>query len=375
MKNTEVLIIGGGLAGLTAALDLVSNAKQVVVVEKKPYPRHKVCGEYISNEVKPYLEHLGMDFEPWSLPQINNLQLSTQIGKSISVSLPLGGFGMSRYALEEQLYRLAMEKGVEFIFTSVVDVDFQENQFEVSLLPEDKILAKMVLGAFGKRSNLETKFSSKNKDQKSPWLAVKSHFIYDGHPENLVALHNFSGGYAGISQVEDGLVNLCYLARYDSFKPVGDIDEFNHRTLCKNPYLNEFFNKAKPRFEKPLSIAQISFGKKTLVSKHMLRCGDSAGMIHPLCGNGMAMAIHGAKIASKYVVGFLDQANMSRELMEKAYQNEWNAKFGRRIWWGGKLQNLMMHTKWFNWGMQTVTKSKTIMEAMIKRTHGEPILN
>ncbi|WP_422351626.1 NAD(P)/FAD-dependent oxidoreductase [Flagellimonas sp.] len=375
MKNADVLIIGGGVAGLTAAVDLASKGIQVIVVEKKTYPRHKVCGEYVSNEVKPYLEQLGMDFTKLSLPEINTLQLSTQRGKSIAVKLPLGGFGVSRYTLDNHLYQLALRNKVEFMFSTVTAVNYHGDEFEVSLASKPMIKAKVVLGAFGKRSNLDERFQLRGRHQKSPWLGVKCHYQYDGHPKNLVSLHNFQGGYAGLSQVEDGMLNLCYLVRYDSFKKLGDIHQFNRQVLCRNPYLKQFLENARPIFDHPLSIAQISFGKKLAIADHMLMCGDSAGMIHPLCGNGMAMAVHAAKLASEQVGYFLKDQIIDRNGMEEAYQKQWNKHFKKRIWLGGRLQRIMLHTRWFNFGMQSIANSKPMLQTLIKSTHGNPILN
>ncbi len=78
VNSVEIAIIGGGLAGLTAALDLADKGKEVLVIEKNRYPRHKVCGEYVSNEVRPYLDFLGVDLSLFDLPEITSLQLSTQ---------------------------------------------------------------------------------------------------------------------------------------------------------------------------------------------------------------------------------------------------------------------------------------------------------
>nr|WP_299382350.1 NAD(P)/FAD-dependent oxidoreductase [Allomuricauda sp.] len=375
MKGTDVLIIGGGLAGLTAALDLAKRGKQVTVVEKKPYPRHKVCGEYISNEVRPYLSHLGLELQALRAPQIDTLQLSARTGKSIKVKLPLGGFGLSRFTFENYLYQLALEQGVEFIFTSARQIEFKDASFAAELANHEPLMAKMVLGAYGKRSNLGEEISNGKIRKKSPWLAIKCHYEHRGHPSNIVGLHNFSGGYAGLSQVEEGRINLCYLAQYESFKKEEQIETFNVNVLSQNPFLRNFLQEAVPVFEKPLSIAQISFGKKLLVDRHMLLIGDAAGMIHPLCGNGMAMAIHSAKLASELVDAFLSDHKMSRNQLEIGYQKQWNRSFGTRLWWGGQLQNLMLHTNWFNWGMQTVAHSKYLVELLIRRTHGNPILS
>jgi len=214
----NVIIIGGGLAGLTAAMHLRKEGLRVLVVEKNTYPNHKVCGEYVSNEVKPYLEYLGIDLDSVGVVAIDTLQISTRSGKAIKTKLPLGGFGISRYALDNLLYKNALELGVEFTFKTVADVLFDNDKFEITLSSNTKLVGNVVIGAFGKRSNLDKKLNRKFIQQKSPWLGVKCHYNYKDFPENLVALHNFYGGYGGLSKTEDGSVNFCYLTNFKSFQ-------------------------------------------------------------------------------------------------------------------------------------------------------------
>ncbi|MGW9686328.1 NAD(P)/FAD-dependent oxidoreductase [Flagellimonas sp. 2504JD1-5] len=375
MNQFEVVIIGGGLAGLTAALDMANLGKQVLVIEKNQYPDHKVCGEYVSNEVIPYLEKLGVRLDDFNLPQIDTLQLSSGKGNTITVKLPLGGFGISRYKFDFELYKLALTKGVRFLHETIIDVHFNGNEFKVIQSNGEVIRSNVVLGAFGKRSNLDIKMERSFTQQKSPWLAIKCHYKNAQQPANVVSLHNFNGGYGGLSQVEEGVVNCCYLVKYENFKSTSDIDQFNHAVVSKNPFFQQFLANATPLFEKPLAIAQISFNKKEPVENHMLMCGDTAGLIHPLCGNGMAMAIHSAKLAADQVVSFLEKPNFSRRDMEGNYKKLWTAHFNRRVWMGRQLQALMMNTKWFNLGMNTLAKSKTLVQTMIRTTHGNPILD
>ncbi len=96
MNRYDVIIIGGGLAGLTAALHLTKESFKVLVLEKQPYPHHKVCGEYISNEIIPYLNQLGVSLLPAKAIAINTLQLTTVNGKSIEVALLLTFLCMRR---------------------------------------------------------------------------------------------------------------------------------------------------------------------------------------------------------------------------------------------------------------------------------------
>jgi flavin-dependent dehydrogenase len=78
-------------AGLIAAIHLRSNNYNVLVIERNEFPKHKVCGEYISNEVLPYLKSLGLDINSLNPKHIDKLSFSLVSGKSIDTTLPLGG--------------------------------------------------------------------------------------------------------------------------------------------------------------------------------------------------------------------------------------------------------------------------------------------
>ncbi|RYZ18168.1 MAG: FAD-dependent oxidoreductase, partial [Sphingobacteriales bacterium] len=112
----NVIIIGGGLAGLTASIHLSKSGFGVTVIEKQQYPRHKVCGEYVSNEVLPYLKWLGADPAILNPAIIDRAHFSTTSGDSVRCLVPMGGFGLSRFALDDFLYHTAASAGVEFIF-------------------------------------------------------------------------------------------------------------------------------------------------------------------------------------------------------------------------------------------------------------------
>ena len=374
VNDYEVVIVGGGLAGLTAAIHLKKKGCTVLVIEKSHYPHHKVCGEYVSNEVLPYLSWLGISTSHLQKVRIDTLLLSLSNGKSITVRLPLGGFGISRYELDEQLYQYALGVGVDFCFDSVVAVDYEESQFEVHVRSGKDFFGKVVLGAYGKRSNLDATLQRDFLQKKSRWVGIKSHYELKDFPKQLVGLHNFPGGYGGLSSTGGDTVNFCYLASYDNFKQAGDVATFNETIVSQNPYLADFLARATSKFDKPLAIAQISFDSKPAVENHMLMCGDSAGLIHPLCGNGMAMAIHSAKIASEHTHRYLNSEFSSRQEMESRYQREWNRNFSTRIWMGKQVQRLFLHPRLSETGIGIVAKSEKVIKYLITKTHGKPIL-
>lgn len=373
-ENTyEVVVVGGGLAGLTAAIALAQKGISVLVVEKKPYPRHKVCGEYVSNEILPYLEYLGLDVMALGATSINSFSISALNGKKLAARLPLGGFGISRFALDKALYELALSSGAQVVIDTVTRVDFEQKGFMVKTR-DNQYRCSITLGAFGKRTSLDKKLNRAFVGRRSPWMGVKCHYHYPAFNSNEVALHCFPGGYGGLSMVENGRVNFCYLAHYKTFSERSGIQDFNKNVVSQNPHLNTFLQGAETVFESPLSIAQISFEKKELVQNHILMCGDSAGLIHPLCGNGMAMAVHAAKIASDVAITYLNEDSYSRTQMELDFKKQWNIHFARRLWYGRRIQNLITQTTLMQSLFHLAPKSEIFLGSLIKQTHGKPIL-
>ena len=369
--SADILIIGGGLAGLTAAIHLVRADQKVTLIERNVYPKHKVCGEYISNEVLPYLKSLDVDPFAIGSKVIDTFEFSTQTGKQLRVTLPLGGFGVSRYALDNYLYEKAVSEGVTIIHDKVEAVQFQNGTFQIETQNNsDGYIATYCLGAFGKRSNLDKSLGRSFMKQSSPWLGVKAHYKAN-FPENVVGLHHFEGGYCGLSQVETGAVNACYLAHFDLFQKYKDIDTFQNEVVFKNTKLYTFFRESELLFDKPLTISQISFASKPPVENGVLMMGDTAGLIHPLCGNGMAMAIHSAKIASTCIIDHLN-ANTSRENLEANYAEKWEQTFSKRLRSGYWLQRALGNRTLTSLGVRILQKNAPLLKRVITQTHGKP---
>ena len=370
--NFDVIIIGGGLAGLCNAIHLSKFGKLVLLIEKNNYPKHKVCGEYISNEVLPYLSFLGINPFDFGAVKINNFELSTTNNKLISAKLPLGGFGISRYKLDYILSEKAKENGVIVLQDTVVSTRFNKDIFEVQTKNSESFYSKIAIGAFGKRSLLDVKLKRDFIRKKSPYLGVKIH-VKGKFDSNKVALHNFKGGYCGVSKVEKNVINLCYITNFSSFKKYKNIADFQENEVFKNEFLRTIFKQSTPIFHEPLSISQISFETKNPVENHMIMSGDSAGMIHPLCGNGMSMAIQSAQIASKLILNYLDGQILSRKQLENEYISKWNKQFKWRLKAGHFIAMLFRNDKMANFLLRVVRRIPFLLPIIIKQTHGKPI--
>ena len=368
----DVIIIGGGLAGLTSALHLSKFNKQVLLIEKNKYPTHKVCGEYISNEVLPYLNSLGVDPVLEGAKEISNLEITTVNNNSIKGILPLGGFGMSRYYIDNLLCKKAQSNGVVILQDTVDLIDFENEKFTVQTKKGEVFESQITIGAFGKRSTLDVKMNRDFIKKKSPYLAVKTH-VKGVFPDDLVGLHNFKGGYCGVSKVENDAINLCYIVNYNTFKKYKNIQEFQEEVVFKNDLLKKIFENSTPLFEKPLTISQISFETKKPVENHIIMCGDTAGMIHPLCGNGMGMAIASAQIASDRILQFFNGEIKTREGLEKAYIRDWNKEFKTRLKAGHFIAWLFRNQTVSEMAYTILKKFPSLLPKIIRFTHGKPL--
>lgn len=371
-KFYDVVIVGGGLAGLTSAIHLSKFGVNVLVIEKNAYPKHKVCGEYISNEVLPYLNYLDIDPFILGAKKIDKFLLSTKKNSVIETQLPLGGFGISRYTLDNALAKKAIANGVTILHDSVVNIKFLDNQFKIETKSPLCFNAKIVIGAYGKRSAIDIKLDREFIKNEAPFLAVKTH-MKGNFPEDLVALHNFKGGYCGLSKVEDGSINVCYITDFKSFKKYKDIEDFQKNVLCENPNLKEIFENSIDLFPKPLTISQISFADKSPVENHILMCGDTAGMIHPLCGNGMSMAIRSAQMVSQLIIRYFNGKIKSRLDLEIQYKNSWNKEFKRRLKVGRIVAALFKKYNFSEFMMMVLKSFPKLLPFIVKQTHGKPL--
>lgn len=369
-KTTDILIAGGGLAGLVSGIHLAKKGLQVTIIEKEAYPRHKVCGEYISNEILPYLNWLGADISALLPTDISNFEFSVTSGKKIAAHLPLGGKGISRFALDNFLYEIALKQGCKIVYDTINNIHFENDVFSITTTTAT-YNSQIVLGAYGKRSGIDQVLERDFIRKKSPWLAVKAH--YTGPFDNAtVALHNFPGGYCGISKTETGVLNICYLADYATFKQYKNIEEYQRAVLYKNKWLKDILSNSTMVFERPLAISQISFDEKKPVENHILMMGDTAGLIHPLCGNGMAMAIHSAKIASELTIQFAE-GTISRNELEKKYSNLWKKNFSKRMATGRLIAKLLGKPYLNKQLFRLLILFPMLLPIIIKQTHGKPL--
>jgi menaquinone-9 beta-reductase len=370
----DTAIIGGGLAGLCLSVQLAKKGYKVILFEKETYPFHKVCGEYISMESWPFLQSLGVPLAEMELPKIKNLMVTAPDGNILTAVLPLGGFGISRYKLDALLKDLAVQNGVLVKEQcKVSDVTFASNRFIIET-NTGSYESMVCCGCYGKKANLDVKwkraFTLNNARRLNQFTGIKYH-IETNFPGDCIALHNFKNGYCGISKIEENRYCLCYLTQTGNLKDSNQsIEKMEEQILGVNPHLKELFNNSKKINSTPVSISQVSFLRKTQIENHVLLLGDAAGLIAPLCGNGMSIAMHTSKIAAGFIDQFLQQ-QLSRTQMESAFVKQWHLHFAKRLWYGRIIQLFFGKNQVTNLFIKMMKKMPSLTNWLITQTHGK----
>lgn len=374
----DAIIIGGGLAGLVTAIELSKAGYRVLVLEKKQYPFHKVCGEYISHEVLDYLKSLGFDPYEYGAARITKLRVSTPSGKNIHAPLQLGGFGLSRFVMDEALQRLASHYGAKVLTGKrVTEVGCADGMCTVDTAGGEQYNTLLTIGCWGKRDLLDKKLDRAFISTHTGYLGVKYHIRTD-YPADEIGLDNFPGGYCGISKIEGDRYNLCYLYQRNFSRNFKSIPELESAMLHQNPMLKSIFSQSDFVLPQPEVINEISFAPKRQVARNVLMCGDTAGLITPLCGNGMSMAIAGAQLLSSMIIesGALRSAHLSsvaRAALERMYCKKWNQQFGRRLFWGRTIQRFFGSPQLSEIVLRGVHAVPAAERWLIRQTHGQQL--
>jgi len=365
-KVRDVIVLGGGLAGLSLANILTRNGVDVQVIEKGDYPRNKVCGEYISRESEDFLKKLGLSLNEMNLPHIDEFQLSFPNGKKHRCQLKPGGIGLSRLTLDYRLYQLLKEMSCDVqLNTKITSVDVETgNGYSlVHSADGDTFAGRLVVGATGRSGHSIFHTPSEKQKKSKKYFGLKYH-IHSDQPEHLIQIHLFSGGYAGISKVENGKYCLCYLADARHLKKYkGSVENFERAVMYKNPHLKKIFTDLKI-IEGPVTTARFQFDYFDTVKGDTFLMGDSAGFIPPLTGNGMSLAFRSASVLGNLLTNHFN-GKTSLKSVKEDYRNFGNIYLKKRIRSGLFLQELALNSGPV--GKQMISGSMSLFPILLKR--------
>ena len=353
----EAAIVGGGPAGCSAAIALADRGVRVVLFEAKTYPHDKLCGEFLSPECAALLDRLGLTPTMRALrpTQIEIACLTAPDGTTWETRLPGVAWGLSRKALDAALAERAAALGVDVRqATTVTGIGGSlQSGFELETRSAASatsnatlVRARVVVAAHGKRGALDRALGRRFLRRPQPFLALKAHFRGPPLP-NRIELHAFPGGYCGLSELEGGAANVCLLAHESIFKARANghgparLAHFLAWMQTQNARLGDWLTQAKRIDAQWLSIGQAPFVGKRPVVGDVLMVGDAAGLIAPLAGDGIGMALRGGILTAARTAEFLS-GRLSAAEFRRRYAADWQREFGARLRLGRWLQAFML---------------------------------
>jgi flavin-dependent dehydrogenase len=315
---TGIVIAGGGLAGAAAAAGLAQSGTAVTLIEREVLPVHKICGEFLSAEAQDYLARLGLDVATLGGAPISKLRL-IRGAQMVSTELPFRAIGLSRFKLDEALLLHARHCGAELRRGHAVRGVASRGKLALDV--EGSTLAPDVLFlATGKH---ELRGIKRVVPARKNLIGFKMYFRL--RPQARMALEDhiellfFTGGYAGLQMIEDGIANFCLLVDRDRYRLCGG----SWATLLEylksaSPVLAARLAGAEQVLAQPLAIYQVPYGfihhSAPGDSKALFRLGDQACVIQSFTGDGMSIALHSAALAVQAVLRGEDAAAYHRQL-------------------------------------------------------------
>jgi flavin-dependent dehydrogenase len=265
---SRIEIVGGGLAGLSLGLALRRAGVPVRLLEAGDYPRHRVCGEFITGLSGQTMARLGLT--PFLADALQHHEVAWFLPNCVSriQQLPSPALGLSRHALDARLAKAFVEAGGELLTrTRATDLSDQPGR---------------VLATGRRRS-------------RSPWMGLKMHVANLELTRDL-ELHLGDQAYVGLSRVEGDQVNVCGLFRRRELCAKGSNLLLGYLQAAGLTELAARLAAAKPDEASFCAVAAVEFTPRVPVGDGA-RLGDACAMVPPFTGNGMAMAFQGAETA------------------------------------------------------------------------------
>lgn len=302
-QTIECLVIGGGLAGAMAALRLAQAARQVLLVEREPHARPKVCGEFLSAEALAYLR--ACDIEPAELgAQLIQKVRFAHARKVVEAQLPFRAMSLSREVLDQQMLQRAEQHGCRIVRGTTIDALTRNGGvWQAHTANGQRIQAHHLFLATGKHDLRGwTRPAGVQNDLvglKMRWhLAADQHHALAGGIELLL----FAGGYAGLVQMEDGSANLAIAVRKSALRQTGGWPGLLARMRAQSRLLHERLTGAQPLWERPLAVSAMPYGYVARANDGCWRVGDQVAVIPSFTGDGMAIALHSGALAAEMLL-------------------------------------------------------------------------
>lgn len=347
--NYDVIIAGGGPAGASAAIHLATRGARVLLAEQKKFPRAKLCGEFISPECALHFDRLGVAKQMFAAQpaRLSATVFYSRKGKSVSVPsawFGAGGLalGLSRAEMDERLLRRASDAGACVIEDAhVVGLVGDENRIGGVRIraegSEKEYRAPVTLDATGRTRALARRVGPQrnvSKPQRAPLVAFKVHLENAAVADGKCEIYFYRGGYGGLSSIENGLSNLCFISSARDVRGCGaDAERVMREVVCQNHRAARVLSEARA-CSPWLAVSLEGFGRHTVAPRvGLLAIGDAASFIDPFTGSGMLMALESGELAADIVAKHLEANRTLSNLrqLNATYETGYHDRFDSRL--------------------------------------------
>jgi len=350
----DLIIIGGGPAGTAAAITAARAGGHVLLLERGRFPRHKVCGEFISPEGVALLAGLGLDDLVRRAPRIAHARIFAETSVAEAALSPPAA-AISRYELDQALWHRAGDAGADCRELLEARAITGTGPFTVATSAGD-FTARAVINASGRWSNLRR--SRLSQPQREKWVGWKAHFREADSPLS-VDLYFFAGGYCGVQPLTDGHVNACAMVQAAAANSMEQV-------LALHPRLAER-SRAWQQVSETVATSPLVFAPPQAEEGGVLFAGDAAGFIDPFVGDGISLALRSGAMAAEALLEVWEGKRPLREaaaIYRAQYARELRPLFRNAGW----LRRLASVPRALRQPVMAVLRSPRVTRFLIGKT-------
>lgn len=365
----DLIVVGAGPAGSACAITAARHGAKVLLLEKDTFPRHKVCGEFVSGESLRLLGSLLEGAPQWngaslhsidgndddgfsSRPEINSARLFVD-GKTVHFPVLPAARSIPRFDLDAALFASAQRSGIQ-TREGVTVRGVEQNGTFVVATDAGRFTAKAVVNATGRWSQL-TRYDVAGKEK---WIGLKAHFS-EAEPPSSVDLYYFPGGYCGVQAVSKNAVNACAMVRADAARSLEDV-------FAAHPALWQRSRAWSPIFA-TVTTSPLYFRSPVTCESGVFHAGDSAGFIDPFAGDGISLALQSGTLAARTLIGFL-QGKISMAETQRRYQEAYARRMAPAFRNSARLRKVLEAPNWLRSILLGLAGTRPVARMIVKGT-------